>query len=149
MRIVEMENACDLHTYCLKREPWCFHKVSFLIDRLHYKNHVNCSSDYRIDNFPFLHDLRTVAYEIVKATPKSVTRQAGFMGADRLLLFTKHYIKSVNQRRVKRVQHEMQLAGLKREVWKSMNVLIQRMQVVMLEEIEAPCTTSNPCVFCL
>ncbi len=35
VRIVVMDNACNLHTYCLRREPWFFHSVWFLIDRLH------------------------------------------------------------------------------------------------------------------
>jgi hypothetical protein len=94
-RIVIMDNACNLHTYCLRREPWLFRNVWFLVDRLHYANHVNCSSGYRIDNFPFLKDISTVACEVFNGTFKSVVKQAGFMSMNNFVLFTKHYNNAV------------------------------------------------------
>jgi hypothetical protein len=149
VRIVVMDNACNLHTYCLRREPWFFHNVWFLIDRLHYKNHVNCSSGYRIDNFPFLRHLSIVACEIFNSTLKAVARHAGFMGVERFFLFTKHYSRVVNDRRVEKVVAEVRRSGEKKEVWKSMNALIRKLQATFLDDNDVPCNCSRPCVFCL
>ncbi|KAF0769447.1 hypothetical protein AaE_002695, partial [Aphanomyces astaci] len=115
MRIVIMDNACNLHTYCLRREPWLFRNVWFVVDRLHYFNHINCSSGYRIDNFPFLRDISTVTCEVFNATFKAVVKQAGFMNMSHFIVFTKHYIREVNERRVQQVGLEVARASAKRE----------------------------------
>ncbi|KAI8516532.1 hypothetical protein Bbelb_051130 [Branchiostoma belcheri] len=33
------DNSCNLHTYCLNRDPLLFKHTWFLMDRLHWKNH--------------------------------------------------------------------------------------------------------------
>ena len=42
-RIVVIDNACNIHVYSMRREPWFFRNVWFLVDRLHWSNHINCS----------------------------------------------------------------------------------------------------------
>ena len=34
------DNACNLHDYCLNRQPSFFANTKFLVDRLHWKNHT-------------------------------------------------------------------------------------------------------------
>ena len=34
------DNGCNLHNYCLNREPLFFQRTWFMIDRLHSPNHV-------------------------------------------------------------------------------------------------------------
>jgi hypothetical protein len=70
------------------------------------------------------------------------------MGVQRFLLFTKHYIKVANERRIHKVEHEVQRAGEKREVWKSMNALIRTLQVAYLSDNEVPCNVSQLSMFC-
>ena len=34
------DNCCNLHNYCLNREPEFFRNSQFLIDRFHWSNHI-------------------------------------------------------------------------------------------------------------
>ena len=34
------DNACNLHNYCLNREPQFFKKSWFVVDRFHWRNHT-------------------------------------------------------------------------------------------------------------
>ncbi|RHY52078.1 hypothetical protein DYB30_010252 [Aphanomyces astaci] len=148
MRIVIMDNACNLHTYCLRREPWLFRNVWFVVDRLHYFNHINCSSGYRIDNFPFLRDISTVTCEVFNATFKAVVKQAGFMNMSHFIVFTKHYIREVNERRVQQVGLEVAPASAKRETWRSVNGIISELQDAFTISSGRTCSVENPCAFC-
>ncbi|ETV65706.1 hypothetical protein H257_17648 [Aphanomyces astaci] len=42
-RVVIIDNAGNIQNYCMQREPWIFRNIWFLVDRLHYANHINCS----------------------------------------------------------------------------------------------------------
>ncbi|ETV64117.1 hypothetical protein H257_18951 [Aphanomyces astaci] len=144
-RVVIMDNACNLHTYCLRREPYFFRNVWFLVDRLHYCNHVNCSSGYKVDNFPFLKDISTVACEAFNSSFKAVVKQAGFMGMDNFILFTKHFITSTNDRRIENLKTEIQAGGMKCETWRSVNALISNLE---LPSNRLPCVQTDPCSLC-
>ena len=37
------DNACQLATYALARDPKRFGDTAFIVDRLHYEGHVRCS----------------------------------------------------------------------------------------------------------
>ena len=37
--MVIYDNACNLHSYCLNREPAFFKTTWFLVDRFHWRNH--------------------------------------------------------------------------------------------------------------
>ena len=50
-RIIIYDNACQLHTYVLKREPARFKGTMFLVDRLHFSNHVACSLGYCMETY--------------------------------------------------------------------------------------------------
>lgn len=43
-RVVVYDNACKVLEYCLNREPTFFKDAVFLLDRLHAKTHVGCTS---------------------------------------------------------------------------------------------------------
>lgn len=49
---VVYDNACNAGRYCLSREPKFFSLTKWLIDRLHFKNHVGCHSSFNIDMYP-------------------------------------------------------------------------------------------------
>ena len=34
------DNACNLHNYCLNREPQYFKNAWFIVDRFHWRNHT-------------------------------------------------------------------------------------------------------------
>ncbi|XP_065064713.1 uncharacterized protein LOC135690945 [Rhopilema esculentum] len=50
-KVVIYDNACNLHEYCLNRQPSFFQETRFLVDRLHWKNHSGCSEGYNMDRY--------------------------------------------------------------------------------------------------
>ena len=42
-RVILYDNACQLATYALARDPKHFGDTAFIVDRLHYEGHVRCS----------------------------------------------------------------------------------------------------------
>jgi hypothetical protein len=47
-RIVTYDFACDLMQYSMAREPAFFRDTMFLIDRLHFRNHKECSEAFSL-----------------------------------------------------------------------------------------------------
>lgn len=39
-KVIIYDNGCNLHNYCLNREPTHFKESWFLVDRLHWANHT-------------------------------------------------------------------------------------------------------------
>jgi hypothetical protein len=44
--IIIYDNACNLHDFCVHREPDFFKTVQFIIDKLHVTGHKHCSVVY-------------------------------------------------------------------------------------------------------
>jgi len=44
--LVVYDNACNVHRFALKREPYLFRDVSFVVDATHWSGHVMCSGSY-------------------------------------------------------------------------------------------------------
>jgi hypothetical protein len=38
--VIVYDNACNLHTYSLNRDPIYFKHTRFLVDRLHWRDHT-------------------------------------------------------------------------------------------------------------
>ncbi|KAG9397868.1 hypothetical protein AC1031_016523 [Aphanomyces cochlioides] len=123
-RIIIMDNACNLQTYCMRREPWFFRNVWFVVDRFHFCNHVNCSSGYCIDNFPELEHVATTVCEVFNAQFKSVVAQAGFMTKEHFISYAKHYKAYVNDLRSTTISRQMVTNGKQSFKWKQINILL-------------------------
>ena len=39
-KVIVYDNGCNLHQYCLNREPDYFRESRFLVDRFHWPNHT-------------------------------------------------------------------------------------------------------------
>ena len=63
-RIIVYDNACKLHTYCLKREPARFKDTKFLVDRLHFRNHVGCSLGYSMNTYTSDEEIREINSQV-------------------------------------------------------------------------------------
>jgi L-lysine 2,3-aminomutase len=48
-KMIVYDNCCNLHRYCLRREPNFFSQTWFLIDRLHQRGHIACHEGYNMD----------------------------------------------------------------------------------------------------
>lgn len=47
--VIIYDNACNLHKYCLNREPVYFKRTRFYVDSFHWKGHIACSEGYCIE----------------------------------------------------------------------------------------------------
>ena len=50
-RVIVYDNACELHQYCLNREPHFFRSTLFAVDWFHWQGHVGCSASYCLNNY--------------------------------------------------------------------------------------------------
>ena len=46
-KVIIYDNACNLHTYALNRDPLFFRYTKFVVDRFHWKNHTGLFLSYR------------------------------------------------------------------------------------------------------
>ena len=56
---VVYDNACRTATYCCSREPHFFRNTCFVVDRLHFMGHTNCSPVFDARNYPHLTGINT------------------------------------------------------------------------------------------
>ena len=47
-----MDNACNLHSFILNREPAHFHNVEMYIDDAHFRGHKRCCPAYNTGGLP-------------------------------------------------------------------------------------------------
>ena len=47
-RVFIYDNNCNTYKYLMRRYPWRCRRWTFVIDRVHFKNHKNCSSAFTI-----------------------------------------------------------------------------------------------------
>ena len=52
---IVMDNACNLHSYILNREPEYFKDVQFYVDQAHFRGHKNCCPAYNTRAQPSKH----------------------------------------------------------------------------------------------
>ena len=66
-RYIFYDNCCEFHLFCMARDPIYFFCATFLIDSVHYKNHIaTCSCSYHRDlysNNPNIQDVNSEACE--------------------------------------------------------------------------------------
>lgn len=62
-RVVVYDNACNLHSYCLNRDPAFFKNTQFLVDRLRWADHTGLNVLFRylmIITFSYLYDINVM-----------------------------------------------------------------------------------------
>ena len=53
------DNGCNVHNFIQARDPGLFKNVQFIIDRLHWSSHLQCSSAFNPSLFAHLQELNT------------------------------------------------------------------------------------------
>ena len=101
------DNACNASRYCLRREPFYFSNVLFLIDRMHQCNHVGCHSGYCMNSYPqtmkilggtmTLGQLNSQAAEQAHAKMTLIETQTSFMGQETFMMYTKLFMALKNK----------------------------------------------------
>ena len=72
--VIVYDNACQLHTYALKREPQRFKRTLFAVDQFHWCGHVGCSSGYNLNLYSVHKSLNSQANEQANAGLQHIKR---------------------------------------------------------------------------
>ena len=67
------------------------------VDRLHHKNHTNCSTGFDIDQYKFLKDVNTQAAEQNNSDLDELTAQSAFMTYENFLLYARMWKIEMNK----------------------------------------------------
>ncbi|KAF0701831.1 hypothetical protein AaE_016303 [Aphanomyces astaci] len=149
-RYVIIDNACNIQNYCMLREPWIFRNIWFLVDRLHYSNHKNCSSGYCIDNFPQLEKISSVLAEVYNSQLSSIVGSCGYMAKGNFMLYTKHYMTNINKGRLASIKKAVKTrSSHEAAIWEDVNAFISKIQAnVIHRTTEVPCSPNKKCDLC-
>jgi hypothetical protein len=91
-RIVIYDHACDLHFYSVTREPKYFCQTRYFCDKLHYKNHKDCSCAYDPFKYVPLENENTVIYEQVNSQIKHTRKSLSKMTQHHFLFMLRHIL---------------------------------------------------------
>ncbi|XP_063427966.1 uncharacterized protein LOC134711349 isoform X2 [Mytilus trossulus] len=86
-KLIIYDNACNLHQYCLNRDPVFFQHSWFLVDRFHWCNHVGCHIGYNLDNYLQYKWINSQVAEQRNSTLKKLKSMLSYMN---LKNFTTH-----------------------------------------------------------
>ena len=80
-------NVCKLHQYCLNREPAFFSNTKFLVDRFHWKGHIDCSTGYSLDAYKHskFKEINSQVNEQANAGLQWIKGQLAYMSLDNFM----------------------------------------------------------------
>lgn len=117
--LVIYDNACNLFVSCQRREPWFFRQTRFFSDRLHWRDHSNCSSGFDLDAFmrdinifqgvenvpPFtLRELNSQVSEQLNRRLQKVRSQMAYMSHDNFRDFLTVFLVCHNRNKSAKIQ---------------------------------------------
>ena len=91
------DNACNLHSYFLNRDPVSIRSTRFVVDGLHWKNHT-CSPAYNSKQYPNLMSVNTQVVEKTNSTLKKLRTQISYMTPDHFVQQLALFIFEMNRR---------------------------------------------------
>ena len=91
------DNACNLHSYFLNRDPVSIRSTRFVVDGLHWKNHT-CSPAYNSKQYPNLMSVNTHVVEQANSTLKKLRTQISYMTPDYFVQQLALFIFEMNRR---------------------------------------------------
>ena len=124
-RYIIYDNCCNLHRYCIRREPGFFYRTTFLIDRMHQCNHTACHEGYFLSSLPqdegmidekrdddgrvvvrglTVGDLNTQVCEQANARLQNVKTQCAFMKQLNFLALIRFYLYDCNMKKKKKLE---------------------------------------------
>lgn len=100
--IIVYDNACQLHTYCLNRDPVFFKFVKFLIDRFHWKGHCGCSKGYCMDSYsanPAVSSTNSQTNEQMNSLLGRMAPQLSYMSPENFMFHVKLFFACHNDKK--------------------------------------------------
>jgi len=98
LRIV-YDNCCNLHQFALNREPARFAETLFMIDRLHFQDHVSCTLGYSTNSYnydPHVKSLNTQINEQANSDLRNLSKQIAYMKPENVILHLKIFLVERN-----------------------------------------------------
>ncbi|CAG2234981.1 unnamed protein product [Mytilus edulis] len=86
------DNACNLHSYCLNRDPDFFKDTLFVVDNLHWGNHTSCSRVYEAKFHPELSKVNTQMVEQNNAKLRKLKSNLSYMNYDNFMSHLKFFL---------------------------------------------------------
>ena len=107
-KVIVYDFACSLQPYCLAREPNFFKNTTFVIDRLHSKNHSTCSEAFDLQSFRVsgnpLFYINDSAQEQGNKGLAAIRISCLYMRLERFIPFVKLHLETANCRRLAKLQ---------------------------------------------
>jgi len=108
-KLVVYDFACQLHTYCMRREPNYWMNTLFAVDAFHYsKGHKRCSEAY---NFRFISDVvpmytsvRDTSAEVGNSGLKGIRKSLRYMGQHRAMSFIRLRMEIMNRMKIQKLR---------------------------------------------
>lgn len=97
------DNCCNLHSYCLNRDPVFFKETKFVVDRFHWKNHTGCCVAYNISKYPKFQSVNSQVNEQQNSTIKRLRLQLSYMGPENFMRHCKFFLWFRNYTTVDRI----------------------------------------------
>lgn len=101
--VIIYDNACNLHKYCLSREPDYFKNTRFLVDKFHWKCHIACSEGYNMERYTACVDTQTINSQIneqANAGLKRLQSQLTYMNADNFMFHISLFLSLKNREKI-------------------------------------------------
>lgn len=95
--VIIYDNSCNLHNYCLNRDPSYFANTLFVVDRLHWDNHTACSQGYRAHSYPSLRTINTQVVEQNNSKLKKLKPSLSYMKPENFMNILKFFLWFCNQ----------------------------------------------------
>lgn len=95
------DSGCRLLPYCLAREGYHFQATSFMVDELHWNNHVECSTDFNSKHYPWIKNSSLA--EQKNSVIRSLESNASYMSQVVFLLYVRFFVHRLN--RIQALRH--------------------------------------------
>ena len=118
------DNACNLHNYCLNREPRFFQESWFVVDRFHWHNHTctleslaictilltvhykACSIGYNMAKYPQFATINSEVVEQANSMIKRIKGSVSYMTAQNFMNHLKFFFWYHNKQKMYCFSHE-------------------------------------------
>lgn len=86
------DNRCNLHEYALKRNPVHIKKSTFLVDRLHWRDHTGCSSAYDSSSYREMDTVNTQVAEQRNSVLQRIESALSYMNQENFMHHCKFFL---------------------------------------------------------
>jgi Kyakuja-Dileera-Zisupton transposase len=111
-KLVVYDFACQLHTYCMRREPYFFADTHFAVDAFHFsKNHKKCSEAYNIRFFmeaaTIYRGVKDTSAEVGNSGLAGIRKSISYMGQERAMSYIRIRLEVMNRMKIQRLRKNL------------------------------------------